>query len=74
MLLIVFITASCGVSQIDCYKSVEEAFPDAILIKKPIGEDWAYIVIDYDSNVYYVETMNIFDTELSQNELIFKIK
>tara|TARA_R110002020_G_scaffold242484_1_gene455847 strand:+ start:496 stop:753 length:258 start_codon:yes stop_codon:yes gene_type:complete len=64
--------ASCGNDEYGCYESVQEEFPNAITIKRPIGEKWSFVVIDADSSVYYVETMNNLDTKLTQKELIHK--
>jgi len=65
--------ASCaGNDEYACYESVKETFPNAIAIKRPIGEKWSFVVIDADSCVYYVETMNSSDTKLTQKELIHK--
>ena len=55
-----------------CKQSVEKSFPNALSIVQPTNEEYSWIVMDKDSSIYYVETMNLFDTEISQKELIFK--
>ena len=55
-----------------CKQSVEKSFPNALSIVQPTNEEFSWIVMDKDSSIYYVETMNLLDTEISQKELIFK--
>lgn len=72
--LLVICLASCaGNDEYGCYKSVQEEFPNAIVIKQPIGEKWRFIVIDADSSVYYVETMSSNNVKITQKELIYKL-
>jgi hypothetical protein len=64
---------SCdGHDEFACYQRVKEEFPNAIKVSRPIGEKWEFIVIDEDSSIYFVETMNVSNTDLTQKELIHK--
>jgi len=71
-LLSTFLISCAGYDEYSCYENVQEEFPNAIAIKSPIGEKYSFIVIDADSSVYYIETMNKSDTKLTQKELIHK--
>ena len=72
ILLATCLYSCAGEDEYGCYKSVQEEFPNAIDISSPIGERYRFVVIDADSTVYYVETMNQNDTEVTQTELIYK--
>lgn len=75
ILLMSILFISCdGWNEVECYESVRIEFPDAIEIKQPIGEKWKFIVMDYDSSIYYVQTMNNSNTDVTSKELIFKNK
>lgn len=72
LILVTTLFTSCGFDEYDCFKSVEEEFPNAIEIKSPVGEDYRFIVMDADSSIYYIETMNNHNTDITQKELLFK--
>lgn len=64
---------SCdGFDEFACYQRVSEEFPNAIKVSRPIGVKFQFIVIDADSSVYFVKTMNSSNTDLTQKELIHK--
>ncbi len=72
VLATVILTSCAGNDEVGCYNSVKDEFPNAIEIKQPIGEKWIFIVKDKDSLIYFVKTMNVNDTEITQMELLFK--
>ena len=72
-LLSTFLLSSCGgFDNYGCFKTVEDEFPNYIQIEQPYGEEYEFIVIDADSSVYYVKTMNATDTEITSKQLIHK--
>ena len=76
LILILFIAmlfVSCGgVSKTDCYESVKKEFPEALDIITPISRNYVYIVVDKDSFIYYIETMDLFTSDITSKQLIFK--
>lgn len=71
--LTLILLSSCdALDNEECLLSVKDEFPNAIEIIAPVGEKYKFIVKDSDEFIYYVETMNQFDAEVSKTVLIFK--
>lgn len=68
----------CGIgtsqSDLELKTNVEKEFPNYIEIKRPTGVRFRWLVIDADSSLWYVETMNNFNCNVSGKELIYKLK
>jgi len=75
ILLIACALISCGgMDEYGCKESVMEKYPNALAILKPTDEDWKWkwVVIDQDGFVYYVETMNTGNTDITKTELMYQ--
>lgn len=73
LILTISLLTSCdALDSYKCKQSVEKSFPEAVSIIQPSGSNFTWIVIDKDSSVYYIRTMNVSNTEVTQRELIFK--
>lgn len=68
---------SCDVGNLqddlECKTSVEKEFPKAIKIIQPTGERFRWLVLDADSSLWYVETMNNFNTNVSDKERVLDL-
>lgn len=76
-LLACVLFSSCGVGNLqddlECKTSVEKEFPKAIKIIQPTGERFRWLVLDADSSLWYVETMNNFNTNVSGKERVLDL-
>lgn len=76
-ILLVFGTFSCfpvgdALTPSECYNSVEAEYPDALHIYHLDGANYKFIVIDSDSTIYYIETMNLTDSNISKKRIIHR--
>lgn len=53
-----------------CQENVSNAFPDSEVVQTPNG--YRFIVRDKNGNIWYVETMNMFDANVSGKVLVFR--
>ena len=72
VLFVVLFLFSCGYSSIDCYESVSNKYKDSIVYQIP-GEEYRYIVKTKSGEVRYIETMNITNTNITQDFKVFQL-
>lgn len=76
-LLACVLFSSCDIGKLqddlECKTSVEKEFPKAINIIQPTGEKFRWLVLDADSSLWYVETMNNFNTNVSGKERVLDL-
>ena len=53
-----------------CHQSVADKYPNAIIKRLP-NNKYKFIVIEKSGNINYVETMNITNTDITEDVILF---
>ena len=77
LIVFIFLLSSCldnyGNRQnpLECKYNIEREFPNAVEIKPIEFQKWKWIVINKDSTIWYVETMDNWTTKITSRVKIF---
>lgn len=71
---VAFSFVSCGdaLNEYKCHESIKKAFPNSLSIVNYPNMNYHWIVVSEDSSIYFVETLNYTNAEISNATFIYK--